>query len=369
MQSLALATAASRATTAALATESGCCPFAASQASASAASARQSISAHRCLTAWNAPIGWPNCSRTLAWSTATVRHRRATPAASAAAKVAARSATGGTVRTSPGRTPENRMRASGREKSNASSGSTVTPGVPGASRTWPPSTGTSSQVPASAPGTGPVTPSASDGASSSTATVASPSARAGSSSFASGTSASRSPASAVPSTGPGTSSSAAAASPAARSATPPSAPPAAAGSATPNRPSAAKPAGIPAPGPVSAVRTASRGWCAADQAWIASASAICSSVSATGMGPPRGTGRVGCCPPGSHSGPASDRPRRLPAGCATLLASVERVTVFRPVGQLLNVSPGQVLYVMNWNKFRRTGECRCQARPRPAATA
>ncbi len=39
---------------------------AASAAATSACSARHSISAHRCLTAWKLPIGLPNCSRTLA---------------------------------------------------------------------------------------------------------------------------------------------------------------------------------------------------------------------------------------------------------------------------------------------------------------
>ena len=46
-----------------------------------------SISAHRCLIAWKAPIFWPNCSRTPAYSTAVSRHHRATPEASAAARV------------------------------------------------------------------------------------------------------------------------------------------------------------------------------------------------------------------------------------------------------------------------------------------
>ena len=37
-----------------------------SQAAAVTASQVSSISAQRCLTAWKAPIFWPNCSRTLA---------------------------------------------------------------------------------------------------------------------------------------------------------------------------------------------------------------------------------------------------------------------------------------------------------------
>ena len=62
---------------------------AASHAAAVTASAVSSISAQRCLIAWNDPIGLPNCSRTLAYSTAVSRHQRATPEASAAASVTA----------------------------------------------------------------------------------------------------------------------------------------------------------------------------------------------------------------------------------------------------------------------------------------
>ncbi len=72
MQSFALSTAASSATDAATAAakascsgDSSCAP-AASQATAVADSDRSSISAHRCLTAWNEPIVRPNCSRTFA---------------------------------------------------------------------------------------------------------------------------------------------------------------------------------------------------------------------------------------------------------------------------------------------------------------
>ena len=62
---------------------------AASQAAAVTASAVSSISAHRCLIAWKLPILAPNCSRTPAYSTAVSRHHRATPEASAAARVTA----------------------------------------------------------------------------------------------------------------------------------------------------------------------------------------------------------------------------------------------------------------------------------------
>ena len=60
-----------------------------SQAAAVTDSAVSSISAQRCLTAWKLPIFRPNCSRTPAYSTAVSRHQRATPAASAAARVRA----------------------------------------------------------------------------------------------------------------------------------------------------------------------------------------------------------------------------------------------------------------------------------------
>ena len=60
-----------------------------SHAAAVTASAVSSISAHRCLTAWKLPIGLPNCSRTLAYSTAVSRHQRVTPDASAAPYVTA----------------------------------------------------------------------------------------------------------------------------------------------------------------------------------------------------------------------------------------------------------------------------------------
>ena len=63
------------------------CARAASHAAAVTASEVSSISAHRCLIAWKAPIFLPNCSRTPAYSTAVSRHHLATPEASAAASV------------------------------------------------------------------------------------------------------------------------------------------------------------------------------------------------------------------------------------------------------------------------------------------
>ena len=99
MQSFALSTASSSASAAAAAAASGCsagdssAARAASQARAAARSARQAMVAHRCLTAWNSPIGRPNCLRVRAYSAAVPLHQAATPAASAAYRVAARSRT------------------------------------------------------------------------------------------------------------------------------------------------------------------------------------------------------------------------------------------------------------------------------------
>ena len=56
----------------------------ASAATAAASSHATNSRAALCLTAWKLPIFWPNCSRTLAYSTEASRHQRITPAASAA---------------------------------------------------------------------------------------------------------------------------------------------------------------------------------------------------------------------------------------------------------------------------------------------
>ena len=99
MQSLALSTASSSASAAAAAAANGCssgassAARAASQARAAARSARQAMVAHRCLTAWNEPIGRPNWRRIPAYPAAVSLHQAATPAASAANRVAARSRT------------------------------------------------------------------------------------------------------------------------------------------------------------------------------------------------------------------------------------------------------------------------------------
>ncbi len=139
MQSLALAFAASIAVDAATAAameswrSSGlamaeAAADAASLAATEICSERSSISAHMCLIAWKLPIGLPNCSRIFAYSVAVCRVQRASPAASAASTVAARSSTrwAETISTSAG-AESSCTRASGREKSVAFSGSTVTP--------------------------------------------------------------------------------------------------------------------------------------------------------------------------------------------------------------------------------------------------
>ncbi len=97
---------------------------------------RSSISAHRCLTAWNEPIVRPNCSRTLAWSTAVVSAHRATPAASAAASVTATSRTRATPgdSTATGGTESSDAEPVDRERSIGAAASTVTPDA-AASRT------------------------------------------------------------------------------------------------------------------------------------------------------------------------------------------------------------------------------------------
>ena len=145
MQSLALSTAASRATAAAAAAASGCssgassAARAASQASAAARSARQSIPAHRCLTAWNEPIGRPNWCRVRAYSAAVSQHQPATAAASAAPASRPGRAPGrcpARRRSAPGRRPHRPAgpRPAAREKSTGGRGSTVSPGCPAGTR-------------------------------------------------------------------------------------------------------------------------------------------------------------------------------------------------------------------------------------------
>ncbi len=138
MQSLALAWAASipEAAATAAATDScsaESCPDSPAARAASAAdtdtcSERSSISAHMCLMAWKLPIGLPNCSRTLAYSVAMFSAHRASPAASAASTVAARSSNrcrdAGSTRAGA---DSSVTRASGTEKSVASSGSHLHP--------------------------------------------------------------------------------------------------------------------------------------------------------------------------------------------------------------------------------------------------
>ena len=115
MHSWAQLTAASRATTAATAAANSRPPRvrrrrparlrpgrAASQAAAAACSAAVSIRAHRCLTAWNWPIGRPNWCRIFAYSAAVRTAQSAMPHASAANSVGGQA--GDLARVRPGRT-------------------------------------------------------------------------------------------------------------------------------------------------------------------------------------------------------------------------------------------------------------------------
>ncbi len=88
---------------------------AASQAAARASSTRQSMSAHRCFTPWNCPMGRPNWTRSLAYAAAVSTHHCATPTSSAAASAAVRSSTASPV------TPSRQASASTRRPSTSTS--------------------------------------------------------------------------------------------------------------------------------------------------------------------------------------------------------------------------------------------------------
>ncbi len=107
-----------------------------------------------CLMAWKLPIGLPNCSRTLAYSVAVSNAHCATPAASAASTVAARSSN--RRRDTASRVAGadvNVTFASGREKSVASNNSTATPSPAASTTTTWSATGSSSSPAVSAPST------------------------------------------------------------------------------------------------------------------------------------------------------------------------------------------------------------------------
>ncbi len=106
MQSLATSAKASSATApAAAADRTSSSPSSPSSASAAshatprACSVATSMSAHRCFTPWNWPIGRPNCRRTAAYSAAVSTHHPAPPAASAATSAAARWSTCAAIET------------------------------------------------------------------------------------------------------------------------------------------------------------------------------------------------------------------------------------------------------------------------------
>ena len=123
---------------------------AASQATAVADSTRHSISLHRCLIAWKLPIGAPNCSRTLAYSTAVRRHHSATPAASAVSSVDGQLAQAGAGRPDAAATESRPTSTRGRDRSALGWSTSFTPGRverrPGTSRRcrpggWPAAAG------------------------------------------------------------------------------------------------------------------------------------------------------------------------------------------------------------------------------------
>ena len=96
----------------------------------STCSTETSMSASRCLTAWNCPMGRPNWRRSLAYSVAVSRHHRAPPAHSAAAMARARSRTSGVVDTAEARARGRRRRRRLPRRPPAGSG----PGWPAARR-------------------------------------------------------------------------------------------------------------------------------------------------------------------------------------------------------------------------------------------
>ena len=250
MQSLVLACADSMpvaaATAAAMESCASASPAAAWAASAAATeicSERSSISAHMCLIAWKLPIGLPNCSRTFAYSTAVSSAHRANPAVSAASTVAARSSTrcGGVDSVVAGALSRT-TRDSGREKSVAESGSTVTPSAAVSISSQPSGPGNSTTPPATAPSTYPATPDTRSSATRRSADRAKPAVRspdinASSTAASSTTSVAR----ALDATGPGISAAAASSTIAHRSVTDAPAPPASSATATPNSPSSASP--------------------------------------------------------------------------------------------------------------------------------
>ncbi|SHV86971.1 Uncharacterised protein [Mycobacteroides abscessus subsp. abscessus] len=142
-----------------------CAQPAASQTATSACSTRHSISAHMCLMAWKLPICLPNCSRTLAYSTAVCSAHRATPTASAESVTTDRSAITGAGRPT-GRTaaPCSVTVTQGREKSVAFLASTATPASAQSTSTQPSGTGASKTPSAVPPNTAGNTPEASPSA-------------------------------------------------------------------------------------------------------------------------------------------------------------------------------------------------------------
>ena len=312
MQSLARVAAASGARAAAAATakvvSSAGPPRAASQTAARASSMVASMSAHRCLTAWNWPIGRPNWTRSRAWADAVATHQSPIPTASADRASAASSwpRPAGSARndSEPTSTPSTSSVTTGRSRSRPRWDLIATSAVsraahPGVS---PSVTGTSTVRMPSDQATGPMAPVSRRTGPSSVVGIASrptaavpgsePSAIPGSSSsrWCSVPRASTiRPATMVGTTGPGVSARPRPSSTIARSASPYPSPPTSSGSARPSQPRSAisdhvSGGGVRPPSADSACSTASRrdsgGWCRSFQRRTVSARALRSSPNA-----------------------------------------------------------------------------------------
>ena len=129
---------------------------AASQVAATPCSTETSMSASRCLTPWNWPMGRPNCWRVRACSAAVSRHQRAPPTASAEA----------TTRASHGSAPRSTSSSTRSGRHHGSAPASRSPSA-GTDRSWPArrrrrpsprSSRTHRTVPARPPGPAPWTP-------------------------------------------------------------------------------------------------------------------------------------------------------------------------------------------------------------------
>ncbi|SIB99956.1 Uncharacterised protein [Mycobacteroides abscessus subsp. bolletii] len=199
-----------------------------------------------CLMAWKLPICLPNCSRTLAYSTAVCSAHRATPTASAESVTTDRSSITAAGRPT-GRTaaPFSVTVAQGREKSVAFLTSTATPASAQSTSTQPSGPGASKTPSGVPPSTAGNTPEASPSATARFPVSANPAVRSPAASGGTNSScpsaASTTATNALVTTGPGTNDAAASSTIAIMSSNPAPDPPAASGTATPKMPSSASP--------------------------------------------------------------------------------------------------------------------------------